>query len=114
MHTFAHVSRKSDAALHKSAASAPQMRVISSVGLERCLDRAEVTGSNPVLPTIKFLARGVAQPGSVHVWGACGRKFKSCHPDKRQSQLSDYQIVGFLFFIFVAFNVAFVNVFGLF
>ena len=24
---------------------------ISSVGLERCLDRAEVTGSNPVYPT---------------------------------------------------------------
>ena len=26
-------------------------RVISSVGLEYCLDRAGVTGSNPVLPT---------------------------------------------------------------
>jgi hypothetical protein len=26
--------------------------------------------------------RGVAQPGSVSVWGAGGRKFKSCHPDK--------------------------------
>src|SRR5690606_4425121 len=26
-------------------------RDISSVGLERCLDRAEVTGSNPVYPT---------------------------------------------------------------
>ena len=25
---------------------------ISSVGLERCLDRAEVTGSNPVYPTL--------------------------------------------------------------
>ena len=25
--------------------------------------------------------RDVAQPGSVHVWGAWGRKFKSCHPD---------------------------------
>lgn len=25
--------------------------------------------------------RGVAQPGSVHVWGACGRWFKSSHPD---------------------------------
>ena len=29
----------------------PQNRDISSVGLERCLDRAEVTGSNPVCPT---------------------------------------------------------------
>ncbi len=28
-----------------------------------------------------FLYRGVAQSGSVHVWGACGRRFKSCHPD---------------------------------
>ncbi len=26
--------------------------------------------------------RDVAQPGSAHVWGAWGRKFKSCHPDK--------------------------------
>ncbi len=26
--------------------------------------------------------RGVAQPGSVSVWGAGGRKFKSCHPDE--------------------------------
>ena len=28
-----------------------------------------------------FRIRDVAQPGSVHVWGAWGRKFKSCHPD---------------------------------
>lgn len=27
------------------------------------------------------IVRGVAQPGSVSVWGAGGRKFKSCHPD---------------------------------
>ena len=26
--------------------------------------------------------RDVAQPGRVHVWGACCRRFKSCHPDK--------------------------------
>ncbi len=59
LHTFAHVSRKSDgSAPSKSDTSSPQMRVISSVGLERCLDRAEVTGSNPVLPTITFLASG--------------------------------------------------------
>ncbi len=25
--------------------------------------------------------RGVAQPGSAHVWGACGRRFKSSRPD---------------------------------
>ncbi len=28
------------------------------------------------------MIRGVAQPGSARVWGAWGRKFKSCHPDK--------------------------------
>ncbi len=28
-------------------------RVFSSVGLERRLDRAEVTGSNPVIPTVE-------------------------------------------------------------
>ena len=27
------------------------------------------------------IVRGVAQLGSVSVWGAGGRKFKSCHPD---------------------------------
>ena len=25
--------------------------------------------------------RDVAQSGSVHGWGPCGRRFKSCHPD---------------------------------
>lgn len=25
--------------------------------------------------------RGVAQPGSAHAWGACGRRFKSGRPD---------------------------------
>ena len=25
-------------------------------------------------------------PVSVHVWGACGRRFKSCHPDKLRFQ----------------------------
>ena len=29
-----------------------------------------------------FYFRDVAQPGSAHVWGAWGRKFESCHPDK--------------------------------
>ena len=27
--------------------------------------------------------RDVAQPGSVHAWGAWGRRFKSCHPDRK-------------------------------
>src|SRR5690606_40949467 len=26
--------------------------------------------------------RDVAQSGSVHGWGPCGRRFKSCHPDR--------------------------------
>ncbi len=30
--------------------------------------------------------RDVAQPGSAHVWGAWGRKFESCHPDKAKDQ----------------------------
>ena len=25
---------------------------------------------------------GCSSGGRVHVWGACGRRFKSCHPDK--------------------------------
>ena len=44
-------------------------RDISSVGLERCLDRAEVTGSNPVYPTFSthipkffFLVFGYCAP----------------------------------------------------
>ena len=32
--------------------------------------------------------RDVAQPGSVHVWGAWGRKFKSCHPDQVKHHLT--------------------------
>lgn len=28
-------------------------------------------------------SRDVAQPGRVHVWGARGRRFKSCHPDTK-------------------------------
>lgn len=28
--------------------------------------------------------RDVAQPGRVHVWGACCRRFKSCHPDRKR------------------------------
>ncbi len=24
----------------------------------------------------------------VHVWGACGRKFESCHPDKEKSPVN--------------------------
>lgn len=31
-----------------------QPRIVSSAGLERCLDRAEVTGSNPVRFTSHF------------------------------------------------------------
>ena len=33
-----------------------------------------------ILPSHK--SRDVAQPGSVHAWGACGRRFKSCRPDQ--------------------------------
>lgn len=30
--------------------------------------------------------RDVAQSGSVHAWGAWGRRFKSCHPDLKTIQ----------------------------
>ena len=40
--------------------------------------------------------RGVAQPGSARVWGAWGRKFKSCHPDKSKNPRCDSN--GDLFF----------------
>ena len=33
--------------------------------------------------------RDVAQLGRVHVWGACGRKFKSCRPDFIRLSFSD-------------------------
>ena len=35
-------------------------RDISSVGLERCLDRAEVIGSNPIYPTKKSQSNALA------------------------------------------------------
>ena len=38
-----------------------------------------------ILVKTKKTIRGVAQPGSVSVWGAGGRKFKSCHPDNWKS-----------------------------
>ena len=39
-------------------------------------------GEIPVAEYQKTPIRGVAQPGSAHVWGAWGRKFKSCRPDE--------------------------------
>jgi hypothetical protein len=30
----------------------------------------------------QFLCRDVAQPGSAHAWGACGRRFESSRPDQ--------------------------------
>jgi hypothetical protein len=46
----------------------------------------------------KLKVRGVAQSGSVRVWGAWGRKFKSCHPDKSKN-LPCESMGGFLFSI---------------
>ena len=38
----------------------------------------------------QMVERDVAQPGRVRVWGARGRKFESCHPDKlRVSRLCE-------------------------
>ena len=38
------------------------------------------------------LKRDVAQPGSAHVWGACGRWFESSRPDKQNpsAKLMDF------------------------
>jgi hypothetical protein len=42
--------------------------------------------------------RDVAQPGRVHVWGACGRKFESCRPDiVNQGVMSDLLVAPFCF-----------------
>ena len=35
---------------------------------------------NP-LKNLVFIFRGVAQFGSAHGWGSCGRRFESSHPD---------------------------------
>ncbi len=40
--------------------------------------------------------RDVAQPGRVRVWGACGRKFESCHPDlRRRLKVTHFQPLFF-------------------
>ena len=44
------------------------------------------------------LIRDVAQSGSVLVWGARGRKFKSCHPDLMKiKELQKFNCNSFLF-----------------
>ena len=40
--------------------------------------------------------RDVAQPGRVHVWGACCRRFKSCHPDSENQRLTENSVSLFL------------------
>ncbi len=40
--------------------------------------------------------RGVAQPGSAPALGAGGPRFESWCPDNKTTQLSGYQVVGFL------------------
>jgi hypothetical protein len=32
---------------------------------------------------LPLISRDVAQSGSVHAWGACGRWFESSHPDNK-------------------------------
>ena len=43
--------------------------------------------------------RDVAQPGSAHVWGAWGRKFESCHPDKEKNLHICEGFYGIMFII---------------
>lgn len=39
-------------------------------------------GKSETLIRIIFAPQsGCSSGGRVHVWGACGRRFKSCHPD---------------------------------
>jgi hypothetical protein len=40
------------------------------------------------------LIRDVAQSGSVHAWGACGRWFESSHPDNKHKQLLKSKILA--------------------
>src|SRR6056300_579452 len=40
------------------------------------------------------LIRDVAQSGSVHAWGACGRWFESSHPDNKYNQLLKSKILA--------------------
>ena len=42
--------------------------------------------SSPVGANFSLECRGVAQPGSAHAWGACGRRFKSGRPDQTKPQ----------------------------
>ncbi len=44
---------------------------------------------------LRSLDRDVAQPGSAHVWGACGRWFESSRPDKQKPSI---KIDGFKIF----------------
>ena len=45
------------------------------------LHRAEGDCLLKAVLLVYALRRGVAQSGSVHAWGACGRGFKSRRPD---------------------------------
>ena len=51
------------------------------------IDSNHIQKSEELFAILKFICtfataiRDVAQPGRVRVWGACGRKFESCHPD---------------------------------
>jgi GIY-YIG catalytic domain len=52
---------------------------------------------------LKF--RDVAQPGSAHVWGAWGRKFESCHPDKRNGCFKiDSALFIFMYQVYILFS----------
>ena len=44
-------------------------------------DSNDFVNKSLAITFVTLLFRDVAQPGSAHVWGACGRKFESCRPD---------------------------------
>jgi hypothetical protein len=51
----------------------------------------------PQVEAVKYV-RDVAQPGSVHAWGAWGRKFKSCRPDEQRRLTSNCGPLLLLYF----------------
>src|SRR5689334_19370185 len=78
-----HSGGKRDAASARTCPRVPRARTASRVNF---LTRSELIGAPqrrvvPIdtAPSASF--RGVAQPGSAHAWGACGRRFKSGRPD---------------------------------
>ena len=75
---FSYFFKNHLAECEKSITFVPAKNRASERRTQTCLKLCRV---QPILRETKKNERDVAQPGRVRVWGACGRKFKSCHPD---------------------------------